>query len=97
MKFDFFVNSTAKVIDSIIVELKQSQLFELIHCDRKIDKNCWKVGLNGQMLINAAEVVFGYRNPYIFANAKFCSIEIISRLIQTQYYHRWSNEQHIVV
>ena len=38
---------------------------------------------------NLHKVYFEYRNSYIFSNANLYSIFVMSRLIQTHWYHHW--------
>ena len=81
----FYLNHTAKVIDNIIVELDELELFVHTHYEHKIGRNCSKLGSNCQMLINPAKVFCGYENPYIFPNIYFYSIEVISTLMRTHW------------
>ena len=59
---------TEKDIKTIIVELDELKLFVHIHYGRKFGRNCSKLGSSCQILINPAEGIFEYGNPYIFSN-----------------------------
>ena len=54
----FFINPTEKVIDIIIVEQDEIELFDNIHYGWKIGTSCSKLGSYGQILINPVKSDF---------------------------------------
>ena len=55
----------------IIVKQDKVKIFVYVHCDRKIDTNCSKLGTNCQILLNPAKVILKYRRPHNFSNINF--------------------------
>ena len=62
----FFINPTAKVIGTIIVEHDEIQLFGITYYGQKIGTNCSKTRIVWSNIDIPALVIFEYRNPYIF-------------------------------